>query len=288
MRAAQIPTPLRPAMRMNKKVEMCAICCSDAPSNQAVHLVCRHGWYCVQCLKRHADATLAVGKVHVPCPECREPIQDYILKEILSNDALARLHKSSIDRAIANSSNLYTCPSPNCDMCVEVEEGEEPILKKCPTCKKGCCLRCGAQPYHKGMSCQEYALKKSKSKKLRAAEEGLRRWMRRTGTKQCPRCQMGVSKENIGNQNGQRTECHKMLCRHCGVKFCYQCLAILSDTYTCGCSIERHSFVNPVTGKAVQHLKKKTPTAMKKTHAGSKSSKASGRKSTGVRTKKKK
>merc|ERR1712190_88608 len=106
---------------------------------------------------------------------------------------------------------------------------------------------------HKGISCQQHALR-SRTKDSTIAEQSLRRWMRRTGTKQCPQCKMGVSKEDLANQNSQRKECHKMLCRHCGIRFCFKCLDVLTDTYTCGCSINRHGFVNPETGEFISHL----------------------------------
>jgi hypothetical protein len=80
--------------------------------------------------------------------------------------------------------------------------------------------------------------------------------MRRTGTVQCPKCRMGVSKEHLASQQTQRKECHKMMCLGCMTKFCFKCRAILTDTYTCGCSINAHRFVNPLTGKSLQHLRK--------------------------------
>lgn len=271
----EVPTPnSRPhaSLRVSQKVEVCTICYSDAPPAQAVRLSCRHGWYCLHCMKMHADARLNVGDVCVPCPECREPIQDFCLKEILSNDVIDGFHKRSVNQAVASSSNLFTCPTPNCDMCVEVEEGEEPWLKKCPKCKKGSCLRCGAQPYHKGLSCQMHALQ-TRSSANDSAEKSLRRWMRRTGTKQCPQCKMGVTKEDLENQNTQRSECHKMLCRHCGTQFCFKCLALLTSTYTCGCAIDAHGFINPITGRRVQHLRQPA----KKSAASTKHVKRGGR-----------
>lgn len=249
-----------------------------------MRLCCSHGWYCEYCMRKHADARLAVGDVLVPCPECREPVQESSLKQFLRDDVVARFHARSIQKAIASSSNLFTCPTANCDMCVELEEGEEAWLKKCPMCKKGSCLRCGAQPYHKGISCQMHALR-SRTTETKGADIKLRNWMRKTGTKQCPGCKMGVSKDDLKNQNSQKAECHKMLCRNCGVKFCYKCLAFLSNAYTCGCSMDRHGFFNPVTKKMVTHLRTSPKKASSAAANKAARSKASAAKKKSVRSK---
>merc|ERR1719324_2250848 len=81
--------------------------------------------------------------------------------------------------------------------------------------------------------------------------------MEATGTRQCPKCQMATTKENLDKQTEQRSECHKMQCRNCGTRFCFKCLAVLTDTYTCGCTKDKHGFVDPRTGKYVAHLKKR-------------------------------
>merc|ERR1711879_520911 len=80
----------------------------------------------------------------------------------------------------------------------------------------------------------------------------------------CPSCSMAVTKEDLANQNTQRSECHKMLCRHCGTRFCFKCLALLTDEYTCGCSIDAHGFVNPHNGRRIEHFRSKVAKSQKK------------------------
>lgn len=63
------------------------------------------------------------------------------------------------------------------------------------------------------------------------------------------------SARKISRTRPARKKCHKMLCRHCGTQFCFKCLALLTSTYSCGCSIDAHGFINPVTGKRVKHLR---------------------------------
>ncbi|CAE7290048.1 unnamed protein product [Symbiodinium natans] len=111
---------------------------------------------------------------------------------------------------------------------------------------------CGAQPYHEGLSCEEHR----KKERARGDDDSFMKWMKETGTKQCPKCGMATSKENLDSQTDQVEECHKMLCRSCGTKFCFGCGAVLTETYTCGCTQNAHNFVDPHTGKLVKHLQK--------------------------------
>jgi hypothetical protein len=205
-------------------------------------------------VRSYAMARLSEGAVDVACPDCREPIPDYDLRSVLTQDIINRFHERSISRALASSANLHACPTPDCGMCFEVEDGDDYHLRRCSKCHKGSCLRCGVQPYHHGLTCQEHAALKS-TKGSAASDLSLWRWMRRTGSVQCPQCRMGVSKEDLTSQRTQRRECHKMVCRGCMTKFCFKCKAILTDSYTCGCSINAHQFVNPLTGRALKHLK---------------------------------
>jgi hypothetical protein len=63
-----------------------------------------------------------------------------------------------------------------------------------------------------------------------------------------------VSKQNLEKQGTQYAECHKMVCRSCNTRFCFKCLTVLTAKFSCGCSIDRHGFIDPVTGKIVKHL----------------------------------
>lgn len=248
----------RNSLKFSRQLLECTICCMDVESGDAVRLGCSHGWYCRGCLERYAQARLNEGAVDVSCPDCREPVPDCDLKKILPQDVILRFHARSISRAVAASSNLFTCPTPNCGMCFELDEGDDAHLRQCLKCWKGSCLRCGAQPYHVGLSCTEHAAKMARIKqKPQASDASLWRWMRRTGTVQCPVCKMGVSKEDLASQQTQRKECHKMFCRGCMTKFCFKCLAIFTDDYSCRCSIQAHGFVNPLNGRRVEHAKVK-------------------------------
>lgn len=258
-------TPVRPlsgspvspyTLRMNKVEETCGICCHDVPPYRAVRLGCTHGWYCAQCVLRHAEARLENGAAVVTCPECCTPIAERDLRKLLPPELIERLLSRSLESAVDSTPDLWACPTPNCPMRVALGEGEVPRLK-CMICKKTSCLKCGVQPYHTQYTCEQFQAKRGISRK-RKHDEGfsdLMKWIEETGTKQCPTCRMGVTKQNLKGQQTQYSECHKMLCRNCTTKFCFKCLAVLTETYSCGCTIDAHGFVNPHTGKRVNHLR---------------------------------
>lgn len=241
------------SMRLNSAADMCKICCCDTQPWRSVQLSCGHGWYCASCMLRHAEARLDNGAASVTCPECSTVLAERELRKLLPTETIERLLARSLEQAVSLAADLWACPTPNCPMRVALDDDEIGRLQ-CTLCKKSSCLRCGRQPFHRGLTCEEYAEKlKGKSKKQKE-EDSLRQWMEETGSKQCPTCRMGVTKQNIDKQNTQYSECHKMCCRNCGTKFCFKCLAVLSDCFTCGCTIDAHGFIDPVTGKRVNHL----------------------------------
>jgi len=231
--------------------EFCSICCEDVLPGKAVRLSCRHGWYCTQCLEQHAKARLQIGSVDVCCPECNTSIAERTLRQVLPASLVEQLLTRSLEQAVSAAQDIYPCPTPNCSFRVALEDGDVPRLK-CPDCKKTCCLRCGVQPYHRGKTCEEAAAQR---RKANSDEAALKRWMVATGSKQCPTCQVVVTKQNLEKQGTQYVECHKMMCRNCETKFCFKCLAILSDKVSCACTRKEHGFINPKTGRRVNHVK---------------------------------
>lgn len=244
-------------MRYNTSEEYCSICCNDVQPDGAVRLGCSHGWYCQKCVFRHAEARLAAGSAVVNCPECCTSIAERDLRKLLPTELMERFLSRSLEQAVSSAADLWACPTPNCPMRVALEEGELPRLK-CTVCKKSSCLKCSAQPYHRGSTCEEHRAKTVNSGK-RKRDEGwsdLMKWMEETGAKQCPTCRTAVTKQNLKGMNTQYSECHKMMCRQCNTRFCFRCLAVLTDSYSCGCSIDAHGFVDPRTGKRVNHLRR--------------------------------
>lgn len=248
------------AMQLNSQDDVCKICCCDTSPWRSVRLACGHGWYCASCMLRHAEARLEMGAASITCPECSAILAERDLRKLLPTETIERLLARSLEQAVNCAADIRACPTPNCPMRVALEEGDVARFK-CTMCKKESCLRCGRQPFHRGLTCEEYSEKMKNNtkaaKKERQADRLFEQWMQETGTKQCPCCRMAVTKQNLDRQQTQYSECHKMSCRNCGTKFCFKCLAILSESYTCGCTIDAHGFINPVTGRIVKHLKKR-------------------------------
>lgn len=248
------------SMVLNGNSDMCKICCCDTLPWRSVRLSCGHGWYCAECMLRHAEARLENGATSISCPECSKQLAERDLRKLLPAETIDRLLARSLEQAVSATSDIRACPTPNCPMRVALEDGDNTRFK-CTVCKKDSCLKCGRQPFHRGLTCEEYAEKlranTKAAKKEQKAEESFKQWMEETGTKQCPTCGMAVSKQNLDRQKTQYMECHKMSCRNCATKFCFKCLSVLTDAYTCGCTIDAHGFIDPLTGKIVKHLKKK-------------------------------
>lgn len=241
------------SVNRNGSEVMCSICCEDLQPKDGVQLPCSHGWYCLTCLKRHAEARLEIGSVDVCCPECNTVLAERTLRRVLPEKIMETLISRSLEQAVSAAGDLYACPTANCAFRVALEDGDVSRLK-CPECKKTCCLRCGAQPYHRGLTCKEHA-EKLAAKGKNTGEEDLKKWMEETGSKNCPGCNAIVTKENLDKQNTQYVECHKMQCRNCDTRFCFKCLAVLTDKISCGCTRAEHGFINPKTGRRNNHLK---------------------------------
>lgn len=249
-------SPMTSGVFRNDAPVMCGLCCEDADSGSAVRLACQHGWYCSICMTRHVEARLSDGVVEVSCPECWVPLAEHTLRAAgVPNKTLDRLNALSLEQAVNAASDLWACPTPNCPMRVALEEGERAQLR-CTMCKKSSCLKCGAQPFHRGKTCEQHAEKQRSLRRQTMGFSGLRQWMEETGSKQCPTCHMVVTKQNLKNQLTQKAECHKMCCRVCKTRFCFKCLAILTGSFTCGCTSNDHGFIDPTSGKRLNHLRK--------------------------------
>eukprot|EP00435_Cladocopium_sp_Y103_P010900 s2474_g2.t2 len=245
-------------LRFNSWSESCCICCDELPVDSAATLGCGHGWYCPGCINRFVEARLDEGIAgDIPCPDCGKAISEEDLARLLPKQTIFRLHASNINRAaVASGAKPRPCPTPDCHMHKTFEEGK-PACETCPLCEKESCWWCGAQPYHSGLTCEQHRKKDTRSSGSKDDESFLK-WMKDTGTKQCPTCGMATSKENLEMQTDQVEECHKMICRSCGTKFCFGCNAILTESYTCGCTQNAHNFrkrkPNPNPGGEGQEL----------------------------------
>jgi len=257
----------------------CAICCADMPAFRSVQLRCGHGWYCASCVLRYAESRLAVGKPDLPCPDCGEEVAEHEMRRLLPTEVVEAFLAHSLELAVCMNADLRPCPTPGCPMRVALSEDGTNRFK-CPLCNKTCCAKCGWQPFHAGLTCAERAAQPYKKDTIRKrnrttgssgahkttgtatastmqVDEGLLQWMKEHGAKQCPCCRSAVTKQRLHGQHTQRWECHKMICRACGTRFCFKCLTVLTTSRSCGCTSAKHGFVDPHTGKVVGHSGKR-------------------------------
>eukprot|EP00928_Gymnodinium_smaydae_P100582 TRINITY_DN98_c2_g1_i1.p1 TRINITY_DN98_c2_g1~~TRINITY_DN98_c2_g1_i1.p1 ORF type:complete len:529 (-),score=91.31 TRINITY_DN98_c2_g1_i1:36-1622(-) len=257
----------------------CCICTEELAPWSSVRLPCGHGSYCATCIRRHVEARLDVGAHEVHCPECDFLMGQAMLRALLPAKLFERLLERSLERAVNASDDLWPCPTPNCPNRVALEEGQQGRFN-CDLCRTECCLRCRVSPFHVGFTCEgwrEHRRRAASDRGRRVAEAGsgtssaaaaaaaaaesaersetaLREWMEQTGSKQCPKCRMVITKQDLGKQLSQRSECHKMICRNCSTRFCFRCLAVLRNGFSCGCTGDNHGFIDPVTGRFVAHV----------------------------------
>jgi hypothetical protein len=241
-------------MRFNSSSQECDICREEGQVDAAVLLGCGHGWYCKGCIVKFVEARLESGTTgEIPCPSCNTAISEKDLIALLPKEIIFQLHARKIERkAVASGAIPRACPTPNCPMRQTFEEGSSG-RRTCAMCQMESCWLCGTQPYHEGRSCEQHA---KRARTQNPEEESFFKWMQETGTRQCPTCSMAVTKEKLEGQTEQRSECHKMFCRNCATKFCFKCLAVLTDTYTCNCTKNKHGFVDPFSGEIIKHIQR--------------------------------
>mmetsp|Transcript_67157 Transcript_67157/g.160829 ORF Transcript_67157/g.160829 Transcript_67157/m.160829 type:complete len:305 (-) Transcript_67157:111-1025(-) len=243
----------RPGLAFNTSAVTCLICFEDAAAWTALQLECSHGWFCATCIRRHVEARIELGDPAVSCPSCTCLLSHAALRTAVPTALYERLLAGSLESAVGASPDLWACPTPDCINRVALAPGEEPRLN-CSHCGQEHCLRCHANPYHTGMTCEEHAAQQQ-APSCSSAEVQLEKWLQETGTRRCPSCKSGVTKEDLSLQETQQAECHKMVCRVCRTRFCFNCLSVLTCTWTCGCTGDNHGFIDPHSGKFMQHLR---------------------------------
>ena len=226
------------------RTETCQLCFEESPANTTVRLSCEHGSYCLCCLQRHATAQLDHGAIQLPCPDCRSPVAHHELRAILPPDMVDRFLTKSLEQAVLTTPGLFACPTADCAMRVALEDTDAASgCYSCELCGLTSCLLCKAQPYHTDLTCKEYEATQQDPSDLE-----FRRWMRESGTQQCPTCRMPITKDTLDGQETQNLECHKMVCRLCRTRFCFGCNHVLTDEFSCACTPADHGFVDPHTG----------------------------------------
>ena len=219
--------------------DTCSLCCCE--HSGCAELLCGHGRLCHLCMNRWTESRLEGGNADVPCPcaeSCELGVPHWQLRMLVEPITFDKLLQASLNRAVLNDGTIWPCPTPDCPYCVAIDDIECPngAPMHCPICDKDVFV--GPQ----GSTAD-------------TADKTFASWMEATGAKTCPGCGCVVTKQSLNSQHSQRSECHKMLCR-CGVRFCFKCLFQYEGRNTCKCTSADHGFVDPYSGKRVEHRAK--------------------------------
>ncbi|TVU05662.1 hypothetical protein EJB05_48833, partial [Eragrostis curvula] len=198
----------------------CGICMDPMAPSEAHRggAACAHA-FCRACLSGHVRAKVeqsAGGAAVVRCPDasCAAALDPELCRAALPADVFERWCAALCEALFAGARRTY-CPFPDCSELMvaddDVEGSAVVTQSECQVCRRLFCARCGAAPWHNGVTCDEYG---GLGKGDRGQEDMMllemasgRKW------KRCPSCQFIV----------ERTEgCRHITCR-CGFQFCYDC-----------------------------------------------------------------
>jgi hypothetical protein len=120
------------------------------------------------------------------------------------------LNLQKIQFLLSMGDQYHLCPNEKCGDIVEIPKEYHRINVFCFRCKTSWCSNCKITPFHDDKSCIE------SSAEMRNTDTGKYLWKMFTSGKMkyCPGCNSPISKES---------GCNKMLCIHCGIKWCWLC-----------------------------------------------------------------
>lgn len=188
--------------------------------------VCNHV-YCTGCL-RHFIFSIAAsreGPFPIVCfgddNKCRQPIPLVILgRRILSADQYRTLLENSFLSYIrARPAEYRYCPTADCPQVYRVPcsgKGKGSNIKhagvlmpiRCPSCFIRICRGCHTV-FHEGLTCDE------QEEERRGGDRLFRRWLEKSGAKECPGC--GASIQKVDG-------CNHVKCSACETHICWVCL----------------------------------------------------------------
>ena len=206
------PLNLRP-MEDSDELEMCPICCEEAPRREMLSLACGH-FACKQTWKECAMMGIQSGANRVRCVQygchCCLTIDDV---KMLCGPAIAESYRNFIiDQKIAIDKQLVRCLNPRCNKVLTLDSVGLCHVATC-SCGQRMCWKCREEA-HAPLSCEHVA-----SWRKIVQEDVLQaRWLL-DNTKPCPKCKTRIEK------NGG---CNHMTCRTstgagCGYEFCWIC-----------------------------------------------------------------
>ncbi|CBX99493.1 hypothetical protein IAQ61_005255 [Plenodomus lingam] len=187
----------------------CILHLARNPKRKNVHPVCK------TCIGRSLAARidmLGARRAGIGClePGCEQPWdRDYILRYITGE----ALHKYNMDMfevwKTDISPGFFICLSPTCNA-IGLPDIFAPGFPQviCHECSFRACAQC-AVPWHKDLSCSEYAAK-TVDEKMTDPDKEILKLMQSKDGRRCPNCQLVIEKDG---------GCNSMLCSGCNKYF---------------------------------------------------------------------
>ena len=198
----------------------CPVCFEK--TQDIITLPCHHQC-CRGCLNQQLDIALGKDKassdIKCPNPACRQNL------EINAIRLFAPKGKVDAFEALKNKEalrNFKKCPTHNCPNIFDAFDTKTELLR-CDLCTRRYCIQC-LTPHSTTISCEQAARERNMSEADKAANRASQEWLH-ANTKQCPRCHMGIQKNDGCNQMvcGRNAD-DRGRARGCGHVFCWVCL----------------------------------------------------------------
>ena len=116
---------------------------------------CEHVFH-TECLQQYFQSEINQSKCPLVCPviECRKILSTSDIKQVLSDEMIAKYEKYYMMNAISEQNDIIWCPNPECNYAFSIEDTNADVKDyNCEMCGKHYCLNCQV-PFHEGMTCK--------------------------------------------------------------------------------------------------------------------------------------
>ncbi|KAI3856528.1 hypothetical protein MKX03_028370, partial [Papaver bracteatum] len=173
----------------SSKLSFCKICRESKPKSETRNTTskCSHT-YCSECIARHIEAKLQQSISTITCPEsnCKETLEPYICRDIISRRVLDRWDKALCESSLLNSQKIY-CAFEDCSELLLKDNGVIVRSILCPYCNRLFCAHWQV-PWHSDLTCDDFHKKGRKDDMLLINLAKDKEW------KRCPSCRFYVER----------------------------------------------------------------------------------------------
>ena len=213
---------MQQAHEMNQQFFSCPICATMGVdeleafrhiSDKFVVAECQHV-ACRECVMQWANAQIADQRLPVKCfiSDCECSISQTELSNVLNDDAYLTLVRHGFRTAIQGG-NFWSCPQPDCEGVIEVDDIDAITKIDCYVCQFSMCVKCRA-PWHADQTCEAFQQWRTDNQE---GDQRFQEYLQANGGKNCPGC--GIPVELLHG-------CNHMTCT-CNTHFCLVCTTVL-------------------------------------------------------------